>query len=192
MIITPLLQLAADKQASDLFFSVGAPVSIKIDGIAMPVNAQILYAEVIRRIACEIMSPKRIAEFNAKLEMNFSFRTDGIGNFRVNIFRQRGDIAIVIRYVKGKIENVENLNLPGVLKELIMERRGRIRKIHYACLDDRAPQQHQERPYPDHRRPGRIHLQARQVHRKPARNRHRHPTPTRMRCPAGCARPRTY
>ncbi|HEU0219654.1 MAG TPA: PilT/PilU family type 4a pilus ATPase [Gallionella sp.] len=124
MIVTPLLQLSADKQASDLFFSVGAPVNIKIDGIAMPVNAQVLDAEIIKRIAYEIMSPKQIAEFEAKMEMNFSFRHDGIGNFRVNIFRQRGDIAIVIRHVKGKIENVENLHLPSVLKELIMERRG--------------------------------------------------------------------
>src|SRR3990167_2033848 len=122
MIVTPLLQLAADKQASDLFFSVGAPVNIKIDGIAMPVNAQILDAEIIRRIAYEMMTPKRIAEFEAKMEMNFSFRADGIGNFRVNIFRQRNDVAIVIRHVKGKIDNVENLNLPAVLKDLIMEK----------------------------------------------------------------------
>ncbi len=124
MIATPLLQLAADKLASDLFFSVGAPVNIKIDGIAMPVNAQILDAEIIKRIAYELMSPKRIAEFESSMEMNFSFRADGIGNFRVNIFRQRGDIAIVIRHIKGKIDNVENLHLPSVLKDLIMEKRG--------------------------------------------------------------------
>lgn len=124
MIITPLLQLAADKQASDLFFSVGAPVNIKIDGITMPVNAQILDAEIIKRIAYELMSPKRIAAFEAEMEMNFSFRFDGVGSFRVNIFRQRGDIAIVVRYVKGQIDKVEDLHLPGVLKELIMEKRG--------------------------------------------------------------------
>ncbi len=124
MIVTPLLQLAVDKKASDLFFSVGAPVNIKIEGIAMPVNAQNLDAEIIKRIAYEMMSPKQIAEFEAKMEMNFSFRFDGLGNFRVNVFRQRGDIAIVIRHVRGKIENVENLHLPTVLKELIMEKRG--------------------------------------------------------------------
>jgi len=124
MIITPLLQLAADKQASDLFFSVGAPVNVKIDGIAMPVNAQVLDAEIIKRIAYELMSPKQIAEFEAKMEMNFSFRADGTGSFRVNIFRQRGDIAIVVRYIKNKIDNVETLHLPGVLNELVMEKRG--------------------------------------------------------------------
>lgn len=124
MIVTPLLQLAADKQASDLFFSVGAPVNIKIEGVAMPVNAQVLDAEIIKRIAYEMMSPKQIAEFEARMEMNFSFRAGAAGNFRVNIFRQRGDIGIVIRHVKGKIDNVENLHLPAVLKELIMEKRG--------------------------------------------------------------------
>lgn len=124
MIITPLLQLAADKQASDLFFSVGAPINIKIDGVAMPVNAQILDAATIKRIAYELMTPERIAIFEAHMEMNFSFRVPEIGNFRINIFRQRGDIAIVVRYIRGKILDVEELNLPLVLKDLIMEQRG--------------------------------------------------------------------
>jgi len=124
MIITPLLQLAAEKKASDLFFSVGAPINIKIDGIAMPVNAQLLDAATSKRIAYEMMSESQISEFELNMEMNFSFRVPSIGNFRVNIFRQRGDIAIVIRHVSGQILNVEDLHLPMVLKELIMEKRG--------------------------------------------------------------------
>jgi twitching motility protein PilU len=124
MIVTPLLQLAADKRASDLFFSSGAPINIKIDGTAMPVNAQILDAETIKRIAYEMMTEHQIAEFELHMEMNFSFRVPAIGNFRVNIFRQRGDIAIVIRYVRGEILDIANLNLPAVLSELIMEKRG--------------------------------------------------------------------
>jgi twitching motility protein PilU len=124
MIITPLLQLAASKQASDLFFSVGAPVNIKIDGIAMPVNAQALDADVVKRIAYEMMSPEQITEFESYLELNFSFRAEGIGNFRVNVFRQRGNIASVVRHIKAKIGSAEDLNLPGILKELVMEKRG--------------------------------------------------------------------
>ena len=124
MIITPLLQLAASKHASDLFFSVGAPVNIKIEGITMPVNAQILDADVVKRIAYELMSPKQIAEFESEMEMNMSFRADGIGNFRVNIFRQRGDIAIVARFIKAHIGSSEELHLPEILKGLIMEKRG--------------------------------------------------------------------
>ena len=124
MIITPLLQLAAEKLASDLFLSVGAPINIKIDGVAMPVNAQLLDALTIKRIAYEMMTPEQIAYFETHMEMNFSHRSNGIGSFRVNVFRQRGDIAVVIRYVRGKIQNVEDLHLPSVLKDLIMEKRG--------------------------------------------------------------------
>ena len=124
MIVSPLLKLAADRQASDLFFSAGAPVSVKIDGIAAPVNAQIMTAEVIKRIAYELMTPRQIIQFEANMEMNFSHRVENLGSFRVNIFRQRGDIAMVIRYIKGKISNVDELHLPAVLKTLIMEKRG--------------------------------------------------------------------
>jgi twitching motility protein PilU len=124
MIITPLLQLAAEKQASDLFLSVGAPISIKIDGVTMPVNAQKLDSEATKRIAYEMMTPGQITEFEAHMEMNFSFRVPQVGNFRVNVFRQRGSIAIVIRYVLGKVFEVEELNLPSVLKELVMAKRG--------------------------------------------------------------------
>ncbi|HUX90089.1 MAG TPA: PilT/PilU family type 4a pilus ATPase [Gallionellaceae bacterium] len=124
MIITPLLQLAAQKHASDLFLSVGAPISIKIDGVTMPVNAQKLDSDATRRIAYEMMTPAQIAAFEAHMEMNFSFRVPEVGNFRVNVFRQRGSIAIVIRYVVGKVFEVEQLNLPSVLKELVMSKRG--------------------------------------------------------------------
>lgn len=124
MIITPLLQLAAEKKASDLFFSVGASIGIKIDGTVMPVNAQILNEETVRKIAYEMMTEQQINEFELHMEMNFSFRVHTIGNFRVNVFRQRGSVAMVVRYVRGDVLNVEELNLPLVLKDLIMERRG--------------------------------------------------------------------
>ncbi len=124
MIVTPLLQLAADKLASDLFFSVGAPINIKINGILMPVNQQKLTDEQIKQIAYEMMTKEQIADFEMHMEMNFSFRVTDIGNFRVNVFRQRGSIAIVIRYVRNNILNIEDLHLPLVLKELIMDKRG--------------------------------------------------------------------
>ena len=124
MIITPLLQLAANKQASDLFFSVGAPVNIKIEGITMPVNAQILDGDVVKRIAYEMMSQKQVAEFESEMELNFSFQAPGIGTFRINVFRQRGDMAVVARFIKARIGSAEELHLPEILKDLIMEKRG--------------------------------------------------------------------
>ena len=124
MIVTPLLQLAADKLASDLFFSVGAPINIKINGVVMPVNQQKLTEEQVRQIAYEMMKPAQIADFEMHMEMNFSYRMPEIGNFRVNVFRQRGSIAVVIRYVRGEVLDVEALNLPAVLKGLVREKRG--------------------------------------------------------------------
>jgi len=126
MIITPLLKLAVERQASDLLFSVDAPINIKIDGVSKPINDQKLDSESAQRIAYEMMTPDQIAQFEREMEMNFSFRVPEIGSFRVNIFRQRGDVSMVIRYVRGKVLKVEELNLPMVLKNLVMEKRGLI------------------------------------------------------------------
>ena len=124
MIVTPLLQLATDKQASDLFFSVGAPVNIKIEGVVMPVNAQKLDVEMLKRIAYELMGPERIARFESEMEMNFSMRVNGIGNFRINIFKQRGSISCVIRCIRTNVLGTNELNLPDILNKLVMEKRG--------------------------------------------------------------------
>ncbi len=126
MIITPFLQLAADKQASDLFFSAGAPINIKLNGVVMPINTEKLDSKTIERIAYEIMTPEQITAFESSMEMNFSYRVLDAGNYRVNIFRQRGSISMVIRYIRFSILNVEELNLPPILNQLIMERRGLI------------------------------------------------------------------
>jgi twitching motility protein PilU len=124
MIITPLLKLAVDKKASDIFITVAAPIQIKIDGVSMPVNDQKMDSETIQRIAYEILTPDQISSFEAYMEMNISLRVPQVGNFRVNFFRQRGDICIVIRYVPARILEIEELNLPPVLKDLIMSKRG--------------------------------------------------------------------
>ncbi|CAH1904137.1 Type IV pilus ATPase PilU [Candidatus Nitrotoga sp. HW29] len=126
MIITPFLQLAADKQASDLFFSAGAPINIKINGVVMPINTEKLDSETIERIAYEIMTPEQITAFESSMEMNFSYRVLDAGNYRVNIFRQRGSISMVVRYIRFSILNVAELNLPPILNQLIMEKRGLI------------------------------------------------------------------
>lgn len=124
MIVTPLLQMATEKQASDLFFSVGAPVNIKIEGVVMPVNAQKLDGEMLKSIAYELMGPERIAEFESALEMNFSMRVDNVGNFRVNVFKQRGSISCVIRCIRTHVLDATALNLPDIVNKLILEKRG--------------------------------------------------------------------
>ncbi|MFM2397564.1 MAG: hypothetical protein RLZZ144_814 [Pseudomonadota bacterium] len=126
MIITPLLQLAVEKEASDLFFSVGAPINVKIDGIMLPVNAHKLDSDTVKRIAYEMLNPTQINQLEDDLELNFAFYEPGIANFRVNIFHQRGEIAMVIRHVNSKIQNIEELHLPLILKDLILKERGLI------------------------------------------------------------------
>ena len=124
MFVTPLFKLMSEKQASDLFFTVGAPIQIKINGVVMPVNSQSLDVEQVRKICYELMSEAQIKEFETRHEMNFAQSEGDLGNFRVNIFRQKNTVAMVIRFVKPEIPPFESLGLPPILKEVIMEKLG--------------------------------------------------------------------
>jgi twitching motility protein PilU len=126
MILDKLFQLMAEKQASDIFISAGAPIHIKIQGNTIPVNQQVMLPDMIEKIAYELMSPEQIKTFEAAWEMNLSFGVPNVGNFRVNIFRQRGSTSIVIRFILGNIPELESLGLPPVLADLIIEKRGLI------------------------------------------------------------------
>jgi twitching motility protein PilU len=126
MFIDPLFKLMAEKQASDLFFTAGAPIQIKINGVVMPVNTQVLDPATVKKISYEVMSELQIKEFEKNLEMNFAVGRADLGSFRVNVFRQRGAVAMVIRFIKPDIPSIEDLKLPPVLKELVMEKLGMI------------------------------------------------------------------
>ncbi|HXF65980.1 MAG TPA: PilT/PilU family type 4a pilus ATPase [Burkholderiales bacterium] len=126
MFVTPLFKLMADKQASDLFFTAGAPIQIKINGVVMPINNQPLDPEQVRKICYELMTEAQIKEFETTHEMNFAQSAGEIGNFRINIFRQRNTVAMVIRFVKPEVPAFDTLGLPPVLKEIIMEKLGLI------------------------------------------------------------------
>jgi len=124
--VTPLLNLMAEKEASDLFFTAGAPIQIKINGVIMPINNQPLEAEQVKKICYELMTDAQIKEFEARHEMNFAKSQQDLGNFRVNIFQQRNSVAMVIRFVKPEVPTFESLFLPPILKEVIMEKLGLI------------------------------------------------------------------
>ncbi len=131
MFVTPLFKLMAEKQASDLFFTAGAPIQIKINGTVMPINSQPLDAAQIKQVCYELMTPQQIKEFEERHEMNFARRgeagPDGsIGNFRVNIFQQRNTVGMVVRFVKPDVPAFDSLGLPPILKEVIMEKLGLI------------------------------------------------------------------
>ena len=124
MILDKLFLLMAEKQASDLFISAGVPINIKIQGNTLPVNQQKMDSAMVEKIAVEMMSPEQLKTFEATKEMNLSFSVPNVGNFRINIFRQRSSIAIVVRYILGNIPELDTLSLPPILSELIMEKRG--------------------------------------------------------------------
>ena len=126
MILDKLFQLMAEKQASDIFISAGVPIHIKIHGNSVPVNQQLMDPAMIEKIAFELMSPDQLKIFEATMEMNLSFGVPNVGNFRINIFRQRASISMVVRYILGNIPALDTLMLPSVLSELIMEKRGLI------------------------------------------------------------------
>ncbi|HXC39352.1 MAG TPA: PilT/PilU family type 4a pilus ATPase [Burkholderiales bacterium] len=121
-----LFQLMADKKASDIFMSVGSPINIKINGTAIPVNQTAMDANGIMTLLHEVINDKQKKEFEETLELNTAASLEGVGNFRISAFRQKNSPAVVVRFIPGTIPPFDTLNLPPVLKDIIMEKRGLI------------------------------------------------------------------
>lgn len=124
MDISPYLKLMVERDASDLYFTCGAKVHIKIDGVTNPVGKQELSPGIIRETLPGILSQKQLEEFAEYWELDTAFSVAGVGRFRVNVFRQRGEEAMVIRQIKMQIPQLDSLKLPSILKDIIMEPRG--------------------------------------------------------------------
>ena len=120
----PLFKLMVDKRASDLFFTSYAPIKIKIEGQIFPVNKQMLTPEVVRQAAYGLMTQEQIDAFNDELEIDFAISEPGLGRFRVNVFHQRGNPAMVLRYITADMPRIDDLGLPDILKDLMMMKRG--------------------------------------------------------------------
>ena len=121
-----LFQLMAEKNASDIFLSVGAPINIKINGVAMPINQQIMDSNTVRGLLHEVIDDKQKKEYEGTLELNTAYTLKGVGTFRISAFRQKGSPAVVVRYIPATIPPLDTLGLPPVLKDLILEKRGLI------------------------------------------------------------------
>ena len=124
MAIEKYLEIMVKHEASDLFFSAGAPVGIKINGKTAYLNEQRLAGNDIRALAYSILDNEQVAEFENELELNLAQAFGDIGRFRINLFRQRGSVSMVVRHIKDVIPSIEELNLPPVLKHLVVEPRG--------------------------------------------------------------------
>src|SRR5262245_35812448 len=126
MNVKPLFKLMVDKKASDLFFTTYAPVMIKIDGKIMPVNQVELTPKMVRQAALELMSEQQLEKFTKELEIDFAISEPGMGRFRVNVFHQRGNVAMVLRFITPELPQLDALGMPEILRDMIMLRRGLI------------------------------------------------------------------
>src|SRR5678816_2560997 len=101
MYLDRLFKLMADKQASDLYITCGAPINIKVNGVVQPVSSQSMDVETVRRIAYDLMSKEQAREFENEREMNLSHLDRTVGIFRNTTIPQRGSSSLVIRYVRN-------------------------------------------------------------------------------------------
>lgn len=124
--ITNYLQVLVKHDGSDLYLSTGAPPSAKFNGELKPLAKQTMPPGMVKKLAYELMSEEQIKEFEHKPEMNMAISEQGVGRFRVNIFKQRNEISMVIRNIKTDIPNLNDLGLPEVLKAMIMKKNGLI------------------------------------------------------------------
>ena len=119
-----LLRRVLEKKASDLFITAGFPPAIKIDGEVRPQSERALTPEQASVLTRAIMNDRQAKEFDSTKECNFAISPQGIGRFRVNAFMQQGQTGCVIRTINAKIPTLEELELPPVLKEVVLTKRG--------------------------------------------------------------------
>ncbi|WP_374980213.1 PilT/PilU family type 4a pilus ATPase [Pseudomonas solani] len=124
--VFPYLELLHQHAGSDMFFSVGAPPHIKIEGHARPVGERVLQAGEVRQLAAQLISPRQQEEFDRELELNLAISLPGSGRFRLNLYLQRGEVSMVVRLIKTTIPSLESLGLPPLLEKLALQDRGLI------------------------------------------------------------------
>jgi twitching motility protein PilU len=122
--IHDLLRAMIAKKASDLFITAGFPPAFKLDGKMTPVSNQSLTPQHTQELARALMNDKQAQEFEASSECNFAVNPPGIGRFRVNAFVQQARVGLVLRAITTTIPNMDDLNLPSVLKDVVMSKRG--------------------------------------------------------------------
>jgi twitching motility protein PilU len=121
-----ILRLMAERKASDIYLSAHSPVLIRINGNCVPINAQVLPPSAPLALLAEVVPAARIQELESTGELNMAVALEGAGNYRVSAMRQRGSYAVVVRHISANIPSFADLNLPDILKSLIMEKRGLI------------------------------------------------------------------
>jgi twitching motility protein PilU len=119
-----LLKVLATQDGSDLYLSTGAPPCAKFNGVLKPLGTEAFKPGDVAVIANGIMDAEQRVDFERELEMNLAFSLSGVGRFRINIFKQRNEVSIVARNIKLDIPKFEDLHLPPILLDVIMEKHG--------------------------------------------------------------------
>lgn len=126
MAMDRLFRLMMEKNASDMFFAINSPIHLKINGSLLPINQQRMDEDNIVTLLSEVLTPEQLAQLKRDNELNVGIGVAGVGRFRLSAFKQRGSTSAVFRYVPGTIPALDSLNLPEILSELVMEKRGLI------------------------------------------------------------------
>jgi twitching motility protein PilU len=122
--ISKLLGVMTEHDASDLYLTVDSPPMYRINGAIRPAGNRCLTTEDTELLAKSVMNDKSQREFDEKNEQNLALYYSALGRFRVNIFRQRGCVGLVIRQIKSNILTIDDLELPAIIKEVSMSKRG--------------------------------------------------------------------
>jgi twitching motility protein PilU len=122
--INDLLRLMVSRKGSDLFLTAEFPPAIKVDGKVTKVSPQPLTGQHTLQLARAIMNDKQAAEFERNKECNFAISPQGIGRFRCNAFIQQGNVCLVLRTIPTTLPTIESLDLPPVLREVVLAKRG--------------------------------------------------------------------
>ena len=126
MSLDRLFRLMSEKDASDLYLAVGSPVTIKINGVCVPINQERLSPDSVVSLLADRVTDAQFRELEETCELNIGLPVQGVGSFRLSAFRQRGSVSAVIRYIPHEVPRLESLMLPEILKTLVMEKRGLI------------------------------------------------------------------
>ena len=124
MVMDRLFNLMKEKEASDMFMAVNAPIHIKVAGQMIPINQQKMDNASILGLLAEVVSSDKLTDLDRDNELNMGIPVAGIGSFRLSAFRQRGSISAVLRYIPYQIPALDTLHVPMVLADLIVEKRG--------------------------------------------------------------------
>ncbi|MDH5667365.1 MAG: PilT/PilU family type 4a pilus ATPase [Nitrospira sp.] len=124
MDVRSLLKVMVDHEASDLYLTVEAPPIYRIHGSTQATNMPPFTNEQLEALALALMRGQQRAEFEEKMEMNLALYYKELGRFRVNVFRQRGNVGLVFRHIKAEIQTVDELELPSIMKDIAMTKRG--------------------------------------------------------------------